>query len=61
MTNSPVRRFAYPRVLTGRRQGFLTRGMRKRVEGEEEVLSSLAASNFGQRFVEVDRNRYRMR
>jgi len=58
---SAARRFAYPRVLNGRRQGFLTRGVRRRVEGEEEALTSLAATNFRQRFVEVGRNGYTMR
>jgi len=58
---SAARRFVYPRVLNVRRQGFLTRGVRRRVEGEEEAISTLADSNFRNRFVEVERNRYRMR
>jgi len=57
---SAARRFAYPKVLSSRRQGFLTRGVRRRVEGEEGAISSLAASNFRQKFVEIERNRYRM-
>ena len=57
---SAARRFAFPRVLNGRRQGFLTRGVRRRVEGEEEAIFSLAVTNFRQKFVEVGRNRYRM-
>ena len=58
---STARRFAYPAVLNGRRQGFLTRGKRSRTEGEEEALANLAASNFTRRFVEVGRDRYRMK
>jgi len=58
---SEARRRAYPMVLSARRQGSLTRGVRKRIQGEEDALSMLAASIFRERFVEVGRNRYRMR
>jgi hypothetical protein len=58
---SEARRYGYPTVLSSRRQGFLTRGTRQRIEGEEDALSRLAASNFKEIFVQVGRNRYRMR
>jgi hypothetical protein len=58
---SDARRYGYPLVLSSRRQGFLTRGTRQRVEGEEDALSRLAASNFKEKFVEVGRDRYRMK
>jgi hypothetical protein len=58
---SEARRYGYPLVLSARRQGFLTRGTRRRIEGEEDALSRLAASNFKDKFVQVGRNRYRMR
>jgi hypothetical protein len=58
---SDARRYGYPLVLSSKRQGFLTGGTRQRVEGEEDALSGLAASNFKEKFAEVGRNRFRMK
>lgn len=58
---SEARKYAYPLALEGRRQGFLTRGTRQRVEGEDEALSAIAGSRFWQVFAEIGEGRYRMR
>ena len=58
---SDAKRQRFALVLSTRRQGFLTRGTRPRVQGEEDALSRLAASSFKEKFVEIGKNRYRMK
>ena len=56
-----ARRSRFSRATEARRQGFLRRSTRRRLEGEEEALFRIAASKFGLLFREVGKGRYRMR
>ena len=51
----------YSRAMAERRQGYLTRGVRRRVEGKPDVLAELAALRFNDAFRKVGERRYAVR
>jgi len=58
---SEARRMRYPEAVEGRRQGFLTSGIRERVGGEGEALARISEVRFRQMFTDVGAGRYRMK
>ena len=52
---------AFPIASKWRQGGFVSRGTRERVEGEEEALCKTASARFGRMFAEVAKGRYRMK